>query len=101
MADDDGRRPAHGRDPAGIPDRIAGATGAAPAQSALTLRLVLACFGFVLFTVTAALFAWLRLPAVLIVVAAALAVIALADLVVITWRRHRARTGRPKAQGPN
>jgi uncharacterized protein DUF6343 len=98
---DDERRPASEHGPAGIPDRIADATGAAPARSALTLRLVLACFGLVLFTVTAVLFAWLRLPTGLIVVAAALAVIALVDLVVIIGRRHRARAGRTKTRGPD
>jgi len=70
----------------------AGHTGAAPAQSALVLRLVLAVFGFVLFVATAVVFAVLELPIGLVVVAVVIAAIALVDIVVVSVRLRRART---------
>ena len=73
-----------------IPGWLAGLTGAAPAQSALVLRLVLAVFGFVLFAATAVVFAVLELPTGLVVVAVVVAAIALVDIVVVSVRLRRA-----------
>jgi hypothetical protein len=81
------------RGTAGLPDWIASVTGAAPAQSALTLRLFLAVFGLVLFASTAVLFAVLDLPAGLVIAAAVLAGIAAVDLIVITTRKHHGEPG--------
>ena len=80
----------------GLPDHhdpTAGLGGAAPARSALTLRLILAGFGLVVSVAGAAL--WLATdfpvwPAVVLVV---LAVIAVVDLVVIVRRKARGEPG--------
>ncbi|MGY1607237.1 MULTISPECIES: DUF6343 family protein [unclassified Geodermatophilus] len=80
----------------GLPDHhdpTAGIGGAAPAQSALTLRLVLAAFGLVTCVVFGVL--WLRTdlpswPAVLLFV---LAAVALVDLVVVARRKARGEPG--------
>ena len=77
------------RGTAGVPDRIASAVGAAPARSALTLRLVLAIFGLILFAATTVTFLLLDLPAGPIVVAAVLAATAAVDIAVIAARRRR------------
>jgi hypothetical protein len=73
-------------------DPLAGFGGAPPAQSALTLRLVLAAFGLVFCTgaaVGAALWgAWLLMAALVI-----LAVVALADLVIVVRRKARGEPG--------
>jgi uncharacterized membrane protein YciS (DUF1049 family) len=84
-----------------IPNWLANLTGAAPAQSALALRLVLATFGFFLFTVTAVLFAVLGLPTGVVIVAAIFAAIALVDIVVISRRlARRPESRRPESRRP-
>src|SRR3712207_6399231 len=80
----------------GLPDHhdpTAGLLDAPPAQSALTLRLVLASFGLVLCVVSGVL--WLRTdlpawPAVLLFVFGA---VALVDLVVVARRKRRGEPG--------
>ncbi|MCU1657287.1 MAG: hypothetical protein JWO57_1943 [Pseudonocardiales bacterium] len=72
-------------------DPLAGIGGAPPAQSALTLRLVLAIFGLI-FCAAAAVIAALEKVPVLAAVLAVLAVIALVDIVVIVRRK---RSGEP------
>jgi Family of unknown function (DUF6343) len=80
----------------GLPDHhdpTAGFGGAAPAQSALTLRLVLAVFGLVVCVAGGILFIAVGLPvwtAVLLFVAAA---VALVDIGVIARRKARGEPG--------
>ena len=88
----------HGRPDysAGLPDHhdpTAGIGGAAPAQSALTLRLVLAAFGLVVCTVSAVLALAADVPVVFPVVLVVLAVVALVDLVVVARRKLRGEPG--------
>jgi len=73
-------------------DPTAGIGGAAPARSALTLRLVLAAFGL-LFCAGAAWFAFAAGLRWLGVVMVALAVIALVDLGWVAYRKHRGEPG--------
>jgi hypothetical protein len=73
----------------GYHDPLAGIGGAAPASSALTLRLVLAAFGLVCCAAGAVLFALAGVPAGWIVVLAALALAAAIDLVVVARRKLR------------
>jgi len=75
----------------GYHDPTAGFGGAAPARSALTLRLWLAGFGLVIAVVFAVLAARADLP-VLVVVMVVLAVVCLVDL---AWVAHRKRRGEP------
>jgi hypothetical protein len=80
----------------GLPDHhdpTAGIGGAAPAQSALTLRLVLAAFGLVVCTVFAVLAFAADVPVVFPVVLVVLAVIALVDLIVVARRKRRGEPG--------
>jgi len=80
----------------GLPDHhdpTAGLLGAAPARSALTLRLVLAAFGLVFCVVAGVL--WLRTdlpawPAVVLFVSGA---VALVDLGVVARRKLRGEPG--------
>jgi cytochrome c biogenesis factor len=67
--------------------------GEAPSYSALTLRLVLACFGVVSCTVAAAVFAWVGVPTWLVVVAVLLVVVAAVDAVVVVRRKRRGEPG--------
>jgi hypothetical protein len=79
----------------GLPDHhdpTAGIGGAAPAQSALTLRAVLAVFGLVLCS-GAAWFAFAAYLPIVGWVAAAVAVVALVDLVVVLNRKRRGEPG--------
>jgi len=79
----------------GLPDHhdpTAGIGGAAPAQSALTLRAVLATFGLV-FCAGAAWFAFSAHLPVIGWVAVAVAVIALVDLAVVLNRKRRGEPG--------
>jgi hypothetical protein len=79
----------------GLPDHhdpTAGIGGAAPAQSALTLRAVLAIFGLV-FCAGAAWFAFSAHLPVIGWVASAIAVIALVDLAVVLNRKRRGEPG--------
>jgi Family of unknown function (DUF6343) len=79
----------------GLPDHhdpTAGIGGAAPAQSALTLRAVLAAFGLA-FCVGAAWFAFVAHLPVIGWVAAVVAVVALVDLAVVLNRKRRGEPG--------
>jgi hypothetical protein len=73
-------------------DPLRGIGGAPPAYSALTLRLVLACFG-VIFCVGAAIAAALARLTVLTVVMFMGAVVAVVDIAVIIRRRRRGEPG--------
>ena len=80
----------------GLPDHhdpTAGIGGAAPAQSALTLRLVLAAFGLVVCVVFAVLAFAADVPVVFPVVLLVLAAVALVDLVVVARRKLRGEPG--------
>ncbi|MGY1693596.1 MULTISPECIES: DUF6343 family protein [unclassified Geodermatophilus] len=80
----------------GLPDHhdpTAGIGGAAPAQSALTLRLVLAAFGLVTCTVFGILWLGTDLPAWPAVLLFVLAAVALVDLVVVARRKLRGEPG--------
>ena len=80
----------------GLPDHhdpTAGIGGAPPAQSALTLRLVLAAFGLVLCTVLGVLALGADVPMVFPVALFVLAAIALVDLVVVARRKLRGEPG--------
>jgi membrane protein implicated in regulation of membrane protease activity len=87
------RRPDYSK---GLPDHhdpTAGLGGAAPAQSALTLRLVLAAFGLVVCVAGGVLFLVLDLPVAFAVVLFVLAAVALVDLVVVIRRKRRGEPG--------
>jgi membrane protein implicated in regulation of membrane protease activity len=80
----------------GLPDHhdpTAGFAGAAPAQSALTLRLVLAAFGLVVCLGAAVLWLVLDLPVWPAVVLFVLAAVAAVDLVVVARRKRRGEPG--------
>jgi hypothetical protein len=80
----------------GLPDHhdpTAGLGGAAPAQSALTLRLVLAVFGLVVCLAGGVLVLLSPVPAWFGVALLVLAVIAAVDLVVILRRKARGEPG--------
>ena len=80
----------------GLPDHhdpTAGIGGAAPAQSALTLRLVLAAFGLVICVVFAVLAFAADAPVVFPVLLLVLAAVALVDLVVVARRKLRGEPG--------
>ena len=77
----------------GYHDPTAGIGGAAPARSALTLRLWLAVFGLASCTAIAIWLAVLRAPTALVVVSALLAVVALVDIGVIVRRKRRGEPG--------
>jgi hypothetical protein len=79
----------------GLPDYhdpTGGFAGAPPARSALTLRAVLAAFGLV-FSVGAAWISFAAGLTVLGVIMAIVAVVALADLVWILYRKRRGEPG--------
>lgn len=74
-------------------DPFAGFAGAPPARSALTFRLVLACFGLVVCSLgAAALVTIANLPA-LAGLLAFLAAVAVVDIVVVTRRKLRGEPG--------
>ncbi|MFI7063445.1 DUF6343 family protein [Kribbella sp. NPDC050124] len=60
-----------------------------PPRSALTLRLVLACFGVAMWITAAVLSAVLDLPVGWVIAFGLLAVVAAVDLVIVAWRKHR------------
>jgi len=60
-----------------------------PPRSALTLRLVLSCFGVALFVTAAILFAGYGVPAGWVIASVVLAVVSLVDLVIVAWRKHQ------------
>jgi hypothetical protein len=74
-------------------DPTAGFSGAPPARSALTLRLVLAAFGLVTCGLGAAAFLILTNAPVLAGILAFLAAVAAADLVVVARRKLRGEPG--------
>jgi membrane protein implicated in regulation of membrane protease activity len=74
-------------------DPTAGFGGAPPAQSALTLRLVLAAFGLVVCVVGGVLVQAAGAPLWFAVVLYVLAAVALVDLVVIIRRKVRGEPG--------
>jgi hypothetical protein len=74
-------------------DPTAGLGGAPPAYSALTLRLVLAAFGFLSCAGFAVWSAVADFPMPLVVAPALLAVVAAVDLVVIVRRKRRGEPG--------
>ncbi|TDD16719.1 hypothetical protein E1218_29260 [Kribbella turkmenica] len=59
-----------------------------PPRSALTLRLVLACFGVGLWVTAAILFTAYDVPVGWVIACVVLAVVALVDLVIVAWRKH-------------
>jgi Flp pilus assembly protein TadB len=80
----------------GLPDYhdpTAGFAGAPPAQSALTLRLVLAAFGLVVCIAGGILFLAAGLPVWTAVVLFVFGAVALVDLVVIIRRKARGEPG--------
>jgi Flp pilus assembly protein TadB len=81
---------------AGLPDHhdpTAGIGGAAPAHSALTLRLVLAAFGLVVCVVGGVVVQAAGAPLWFAVVLFLLAAVALVDLVVVARRKLRGEPG--------
>jgi membrane protein implicated in regulation of membrane protease activity len=90
------RRRSRGEYERGLPDHhdpTAGIGGAAPAQSALTLRLVLAAFGLVVCAVGGVVLLAAGAPVVFAVVLFVLAAVALVDLVVVARRKLRGEPG--------
>jgi membrane protein implicated in regulation of membrane protease activity len=77
----------------GYHDPTAGIGGAAPAQSALTLRLVLAAFGLVFCVVAGVLWLVSDLPVWPAVLLFVFAAVALVDLVVVARRKLRGEPG--------
>ena len=80
----------------GLPDYhdpTAGFAGAPPAQSALTLRLVLAAFGLIVCLAGGILFLAAGLPVWTAVVLFVFGAVALVDLVVIIRRKARGEPG--------
>ncbi|HEY4627169.1 MAG: hypothetical protein JF630_03300 [Geodermatophilales bacterium] len=80
----------------GLPDYhdpTAGLGGAAPAQSALTLRLVLATFGLLVCVAGGVAFLLVGAPVWPAVVLFVLAAVALVDLVVVARRKARGEPG--------
>jgi hypothetical protein len=63
-----------------------------PPRSALTLRLVLACFGVAMWAAAAILSAVLDLPVGWVIAFGVLAVVALVDLVIVAWRKRREKS---------
>ena len=74
-------------------DPTAGVGGAPPSRSALTLRLLLAGFGFLLFLVAAIWLAAVDGPLALVVVFAVLALIAAVDIAIVVRRKARGEPG--------
>jgi hypothetical protein len=60
-----------------------------PPRSALTLRLVLACFGVALWVTAAVLFSAYDVPAGWVIACVVLAVVAFVDLVIVAWRKYQ------------
>jgi hypothetical protein len=73
----------------GYHDPFAGIGGAAPARSALTLRIVLATFGLLACSAGTVALLGAQVPVIFPAVAALFAVVAVVDLaIVITRKRH-------------
>lgn len=77
----------------GYHDPFAGIGGAAPARSALTLRIVLATFGFLGCAVGAVAFWFADAPRAFPLTAALFALVALVDLVVVIRRKLHGEPG--------
>ena len=77
----------------GYHDPTAGIGGAAPATSALTLRLWLAVFGLVICTAFGIWLYLIKAPIGFVVVLLALAAVAVIDLAVIVRRKRRGEPG--------
>jgi Flp pilus assembly protein TadB len=99
MSEPSSRRPDNDHSPdysRGLPDHhdpTAGIGGAAPAQSALTLRLVLAAFGFVVCVAGGIVFLVAGVPVAFSVVLFVLAAAAVVDLIVVARRKRRGEPG--------
>ena len=76
----------------GYHDPTAGLGGAAPARSALTLRLVLATFGLLVCAVGTVVF-WVVDARVYSAIAAIFALVALVDLTLVIRRKRRGEPG--------
>lgn len=77
----------------GYHDPFAGIGGAAPARSALTLRIVLATFGFLTCTAGAVALWLANTPPAFPLTAALFALVALVDLAVVIRRKLRGEPG--------
>ena len=80
----------------GLPDHhdpTAGLGGAPPAQSALTLRLLLAVFGLVVCVVGGIVFLRFELPVWTAIVLFVFALVALVDIAVVVRRKARGEPG--------
>jgi hypothetical protein len=77
----------------GYHDPFAGVAGAAPARSALTLRIVLATFGLLVCGAGAVLLWAADVPIAFPVIAALFAFVALVDLVVVIRRKRHGEPG--------
>jgi hypothetical protein len=94
--DNDTREQRRRRYAQGLPDYhdpLAGIGGAPPAQSALTLRLVLACFGLAFCIAAAIGFSVTAAPVGFTVASAVLAATAAVDIAVIVRRKRRGEPG--------
>ena len=77
----------------GYHDPFAGIGGAAPARSALTLRIVLATFGLVVCSAAAVAFWVTEAPVVFPLIAASFALVAAVDLAVVIRRKLHGEPG--------
>jgi Family of unknown function (DUF6343) len=77
----------------GYHDPTAGWAGAAPARSALTLRLVLASFGLVVCGLASAAFVVVVYQAFFAAICAFFAAVALVDIIVVARRKLRGEPG--------
>jgi hypothetical protein len=87
------RRDRYRRGLPGYHDPAAGIGGAAPAMSALTLRLCLAVFGLVLCTGLAIWLYMIGAPIVFPILLVTMAAVALVDIAVIVRRKRRGEPG--------
>jgi hypothetical protein len=90
---DSGERPNAKHDRPGYHDPLAGIGGAAPAQSALTLRLVLASVGLLFSVGGAVALTRIGAPTWIVVLLALVAATAVVDLVVLVRRKRRGESG--------
>jgi hypothetical protein len=77
----------------GYHDPFAGVGGAAPARSALTLRIVLATFGLLVCGAGAVVLWAVDVPIAFPIVAALFALVALVDLIVVIRRKRHGEPG--------
>lgn len=87
------RRDRYSRGLPGYHDPAAGIGGAAPAMSALTLRLCLAVFGLVLCTGLAIWLYMIGAPIVFPILLVTMAAVAIVDIAVIVRRKRRGEPG--------